>query len=329
MYALLLAAAMHTAVTVETLRSTGGLPAHLAGAFEELTTCQQSPDGAYYVFDRRSHAVFSIPHGADSPRRIVQIGTEPGRILDPSAFDLAPDGSFVVADAPGGRERVQLFLAGGSSVGGFSLPGRAAPRIMFGSLVLSGVGSLEYTGRTILMSQPETGALVTEYTLHGSPLRTFGSLRRTGHEGDRDVHLALNAGLTVQIPEGGYYFVFQAGVPMFRKYDQAGTLVFERHVEGTELDAFVRALPGSWPRRRGPGGEFPVVAPTVRAAGADGDGNLWIALMVPFTYVYDSSGDKRRTVQFRAAGIIRPTSLFFTSDRRLLVTPGCYAFSTR
>jgi hypothetical protein len=230
MFALLLTAAMNSAVTVETLRSTGGLPAHLAGAFEELTTCQQSPDGAYYVFDRRSHAVFSIAHGADTSRRIVQIGTEPGRILDPSAFDLAPDGSFVVADAPGGRERVQLFLAGGSSVGGFSLPGRAAPRIMFGSVVLSGVGSLEYTGRTILMSQPETGALVTEYALTGSPLRTFGSLRRTDHEGDRDVHLALNAGLTVRIPQGGYYFVFQAGVPVFRKYDQAGTHVSERHV---------------------------------------------------------------------------------------------------
>ncbi|MCA1559818.1 MAG: hypothetical protein LC753_00575 [Acidobacteria bacterium] len=328
MYALLLAATINSAITVETLRSTGGLPAHLAGSFEELTTCQQSPDGAYYVFDRRSHAVFSIAQGAGSARRIVQIGTEPGRILDPSAFDLAPDGSFVIADAPAGRERVQLFLAGGSSVGGFSLPGRAAPRIMLGSVVLSGVGSLEYTGRTILMSQPETGALVTEYALTGSPLRTFGLLRRTDHETDRDVHLALNAGLTVRIPQGGYYFVFQAGLPVFRKYDPAGTLVFERHVEGSELDAFVRALPGSWPRRRGPGGEFPVVTPTVRAAAADTDGRLWISLTVPYTYVYDTSGDKIRTVQFRGAGIIAPTSLFFTSDRRLLVTPGCYAFPT-
>jgi hypothetical protein len=27
-----------------------------------------------------------------------------------------------------------------------------------------------------------------------------------------------------------------------------------------------------------------------------------------------------------AAGTIRPTSLFFTPDGRLLVTPGCYEF---
>ncbi len=64
----------------------------------------------------------------------------------------------------------------------------------------------------------------------------------------------------------------------------------------------------------------------VRAAAADADGDLWVSLAMPYTYVYDASGDKRRTVQFRAAGIIAANSLFFTADRRLLVTPGCYAF---
>jgi hypothetical protein len=42
--------------------------------------------------------------------------------------------------------------------------------------------------------------------------------------------------------------------------------------------------------------------------------------------VYDAHGDKIRTIQFRAAGLIGPTSLFFTTDGRLLVTPGCYEF---
>ena len=45
-------------------------------------------------------------------------------------------------------------------------------------------------------------------------------------------------------------------------------------------------------------------------------GNLWISLVVPFTYVYDRTGEKRHTVQFRAAGIIAPTSFFFTADAR-------------
>jgi hypothetical protein len=31
-------------------------------------------------------------------------------------------------------------------------------------------------------------------------------------------------------------------------------------------------------------------------------------------------------VQFRAAGMLEPTSLFFAHSGRLLVTPGCYEF---
>ena len=48
--------------------------------------------------------------------------------------------------------------------------------------------------------------------------------------------------------------------------------------------------------------------------------------MEPYTYVYDTQADKSRAIQFQAAGTISPTSLFFTSDGRLLVTPGCYEF---
>jgi hypothetical protein len=53
---------------------------------------------------------------------------------------------------------------------------------------------------------------------------------------------------------------------------------------------------------------------------------LWISFTVPFTYVYDADGEKVRVVQFRGAGTVAPTSLFFAHDGRLLVTPGCYVF---
>ena len=49
----------------------------------------------------------------------------------------------------------------------------------------------------------------------------------------------------------------------------------------------------------------------------------------PPVYVYDTSGDKARTLQFNGAGIITPTSLAFGRDGRLLVTPGCYEFDPR
>lgn len=315
---------------VETLSAVSALPAHIAGAFQEPISYQRAKTGRAYVFDRRAHAVWGIDPGADAPLKIVQIGLARGEILQPSAFDLEPEGSFVVADAPNARERVQMFDANGNRITGFTLPGRTAARVTLGTLVLNGVGSLQYTGRSVLINQPETGSLITEYGLSGTPLRTIGLLRATGHEADRDVHLALNVGLTIVNPRGGFYFVFQTGVPLFRAYDREGKLLYERHIEGPEIDGLVASLPTRWPRTMTPGGELPLVPPNIRTAAADADGNLWISLTPPFTYVYDRYGDKKRTVQFRGAtGILAPAGLSFSQEGRLLVAPGCYEFKVR
>jgi len=195
--------------------------------------------------------------------------------------------------------------------------------------VLSGIGSLQYTGTSILMSQPETGALITEYELSGGVHRTIGRLRRTAHEEDAELHLALNSGIPLVDPAGGFFFVFQTGEPVFQKYDAAGQLVFERRVQGREIDALVAGLPATWPRRQTGAGELPLVTPTIRTAAVDRDGQLWIAFTVPYTYVFDRDGDKVRTVQFRGAGIMTPSSFFFTTNNKILVTPGLYEFSTR
>ena len=315
---------------VETLNAVGALPAHIAGSFQDLTSCQQSQAGDYFIFDRRAHAVYTAAATLDSARKLIEIGAEPGRVIDPSAFDLAADGSFIVADAPGGRARVQVFLPSGSTVSGFFLPGRALSRVVFRNLVLSGIGAVQYTGRGVVLSQPELGALVAEYANDGRAMRTFGELRRTGHEDDTNVHLALNSGLVVLNPAGGFYFVFLAGVPQFRKYDAQGRFLFERHVEGPELDPFIQALPTTWKRQQVDGAEMPLVLPSIFAAAADAAGSLWISTAVGTTYVYDPDGDKRRVVQFRAAsGMISPTSMSFAPGGRLLVTPGCYAFAAR
>jgi len=314
------------ALPVETLRSVAALPAHVAGTFDDISACHLSPEGDYLVFDRRAHAVSLVPRGG-APRKIIQIGVEPGRILRPVAFDSAPDGTFTIADAPYAVERVQIFFYAGGTVGGFTLAGRSTPRVALGDFVLSGVGSLAYTGKTVLVSQPESGALVTEYALDGKVLRTFGELRRTGYEHERDLHMALNAGLPLALPgRAGFYYVFLGGVPTFRKYDADGALVFERHVEGVELDRHIQTLPKVWPTRKTADGEFPIVPPSVRTAAVDPDGNLWVSLVVPFTYVYDTGGDKRRTIQFQAAGVLAPIDLFFGRDGRLLASPGCYTF---
>ncbi len=312
---------------VEVLRSIGGLPPHIVGLLEEPIAFHQVPGGPYYVFDRRAHTVYTVDADRGSARKVVEIGQEAGRIIQPSGFGVAPDGtSFVVADAPRAQERIQFFGPAGIPTGGFFLPGRPVPGVRIGSQVLNGVGTLQHTGRTLLISHPESGALFTEYGFNGWAQRSIGQLRATGHERDRDLHHTLNAGLPLVDPTGGYFYVFMAGRPVFRKYDAEGTLVFERHVQGVELDDWLDRLPNTWPTRRIEDREVPYVTPTVRTAAVDRSGHLWISLTLPYTYVYDPQGDKVRTVQFSAAGTISPNSLFFTSSGRLLVTPGCYEF---
>ena len=91
----------------------------------------------------------------------------------------------------------------------------------------------------------------------------------------------------------------------------------------TEL---VLGLPTTWARRKGEDGVLPIVTPSVQAAAADADGNIWIATAAGITYVYDANGEKRRTVRFRGAGPLSPTAMSFTPKGRLLVAPGCYSF---
>jgi hypothetical protein len=325
---LLTAGRARAAIPVETLRSVEALPPHVAGTFREPAGFVRVRD-EYLVFDRRGHTVYSVPSSRQTATPVVSVGPEEGRLVQPVAFAVASDGSFVVADAPFGRERVQLFALDGTRLRGFILPRPMEPLVQFGGLVLNGVGSLQYDGDAIYVNDPRSGSLVTVYSVDGAPTASIGRMRRTGFEtSDPDLHRALNTGLPVVNPDGGFYFVFQTGEPRFRKYDARGALLFERAVQGRELDPLIAAQPTEWPARLSSARELPMVQPIVRTAGVDRKGQLWIAFTIPFTYVYDPDGDKRRVVQFSAAGIIAPSSLSFGENGRVLVTPGCYIFES-
>jgi len=311
---------------VEVIRSIGGLPAHIAASFDEPIGFVQASSGEFLVLDRRAHTVYIVDAKKTAAKKLLQIGLESGRILGPGVLALGPNDLFAVADAPGKAERIQLFSLTGTWSGGFYLDTRVAERLVVGPMVLNGVGSMHYSGTSFIVNQPESGALISELNTQGHVVRRIGTLRATGHESDTDLHLALNVGVPLVDPAGGYFFVFQTGVPLLRKYDASGTLIFERHLEGPELDNDIRGLPTTWPRRESD--HLPLVPPLVRAAAVDRAGRVWVSFMQPFTYVYDARGEKVRTVQFQAAGTIAPTSLFFAADDRLLVTPGCYEFSS-
>ena len=323
---IILASRPDAALRVEMLRSTGSLPPHIVGSYDEALDFQQDSSGTYLVFDRRGHTVHAVDANKTTTRKILEIGQEDGRVIQPTGFDSAADGRFVVADVPRGQQRVQTFDPRGKLLSGFFLPGAPAARVILGTMMLNGAASVQHTGTTLLISHPESGALFTEYSPGGYAQRSIGRLRTTGFEDDRDVHIAMNAGLPLVDPTGGFYYVFITGRPIFRKYSEAGALLFERHIEGRELDVVLDNQPTRWPRRRVQDREVPFVAPVVRAADVSASGELWISLAVPYTYVYNSDGDKIRTVQFTGAGLISPTSLFFSRAGKLLVTPGCYEF---
>jgi hypothetical protein len=320
--------AQRGAGAVESLRSVAAIPPHLVGKFGEPAAFQQAADGSYFVVDRRGHTVSRIDRTMTEVTPLVAIGHELGRILLPFGFDLG-EGEFAIADAPTGSERVQVFTTSGSRVSAFTLGVRSEPRLQLGGLVLNGAGSMRFTSaRTVLFSQPEAGALVTEYDIRGRALGSFGTLRPTGHDADPQLRLAFNASVLVPTPDGGLYVVFQAGEPRFRRYDANKRLLYERVIQGPELDGLLQAQPTVWPRRPGrAGGEIPVVTPIVRTAALDRVGRLWISFTLPYTYVYDTAGEKVRTLQLVAAGVVSPTSLYFAGDGRLLVTPGCYIFA--
>ena len=321
----LLIASIAAGITPDVLTPARTVPPEVAGRFRDPRGFQQAAAGHYLVFDRRAHRVYGVDDRFESAWEVVQIGAEPGRILDPTAFAVAPDGSFVVADAPARRARIQVFSPVGFRTAGFYIDQAARPRLVIDNTVMSGIGSLQYTGGSILISQPEVGALVSEYSVSGQPQRSFGELRRTGHEGDADVHIALNSGIPVIVPSGGIYFVFQAGIPVFRRYDAEGHLLYERLIQGAEVDEVVPRLPSTWPRNP-LDGELPLVRPTVRSAALDRMGRLWVSFDAGFTYVFDADGDKVRVVRLRGAGAVTPTTMFFGTRGQLMVTPGLHEY---
>jgi hypothetical protein len=125
-------AAPVAALKPDVLRSAGAVPAHITGQFREPTGFQQSASGQYFVFDRRAHTVYGLDAQQSSAWEIVRIGGEAGHVIDPTAFASEPNGTFVVADAPNSRERIQIFTPAGVRLGGFLLPGRLKARVVRG-----------------------------------------------------------------------------------------------------------------------------------------------------------------------------------------------------
>jgi hypothetical protein len=313
----------------EVLRPTGALPAEIASTLLDPIACVETSTGEALVLDRGASAVYAIDAARKNVRPLVQAALDERGLVTPGALALGPDDMFAVADAVRGVERIQYFTAQGTRVGGFYLPDRPHLRVTVNGVPINGIGSIQFASRSFFVNMPSRGRLVSELNVDGRTLRQFGLPRPTGQSPDPDLDAVLNVGVPLINPGGGFYFVFQTGRPLFRKYDASGELLFERHIEGPELDAAILALPTEWRPRAPDEDRTPIANALVRTAAVDRLGRLWIALNAPVTYVYDPQGNRVRTVQFDAAGPLLTRSLFFADRGRVLVTPGCDEFASR
>ena len=99
---------------VEVLRSIGGRARRTSpGSFASRSGFSSPRRRQYFVFDRRGHTVYGLDASMSSAWKIVDDRRRVGKHHRSDRLRRRPaDGTFVVADAPNNRERIQIFIAG-------------------------------------------------------------------------------------------------------------------------------------------------------------------------------------------------------------------------
>ena len=167
------------------------------------------------------------------------------------------------------------------------------------------------------MSQPETGALITEYTLAGGVDRTFGALRAhrprrrpRAAPGAEQRHPARRSDAAASSSSSRPASRCSGNTTRRHSWSSNGTS------QGREIDAVVANLPttlaDAQDRRRRDAARAARRSARRRSIAT---GNLWVAFVVPYTYVFDATATRSARVQFRGAGILAPTSLFLRPTR--------------
>ena len=163
---------------------------------------------------------------------------------------------------------------------------------MLGSLVLNGIGSLQYTGTSILMSQPEDGALVTRVHAYG---RREPHVRRAAAHRTRRRSASCTSRSTAACRSS---IRRAASSSSFRRASRcsASTIETARSCSsGTSRDARSTT-------RRAPADDVADAEDRRRRAadrladdprgGGRRDRPSWVTFVLPYTYVYDRDGEK-------------------------------------
>ena len=188
--------------------------------------------GKYFLTDIDGNRLFVVNSKMEVEREFGRIGSAPGRLFHPGYLDIGGDGTVFVED--GGNERIVKFDEKGQYAGEFR--------------VNAFQGMAVDTQNQLYLGQPEEGKLITVYSSTGTKLRSFGQLKKYSEiygdaNRDKDVtyKTALNRVRLATDKDGNLYVSFMI-VPLIQKYSPDGTLVFERRLEGPEIDHLMEAI---------------------------------------------------------------------------------------
>lgn len=244
-----------------------------------------------YATDRALNRILVLDRKFEIVRSIGSIGSGPDRLFRPGQIDVSGDGIIYVQD--GGNERIQAFALDGTHVGGFNVNGY--------------MGFAAGAGNEIYLGQPENGSLVSVYSRTGKSLRSFGRLKKYsevyGAEvayKDEQYNLAINR-VRLFVDRDENIVVSFMFAPIIQKYTRRGDLLFEKRLEGPELDRLVAMFLSKSDE------SYLTISPDgfpARVIALEGiarpDGNLNVVLVDGSVYVADKDGNK--------VSIVRPAS---------------------
>ncbi len=193
-----------------------------------------SQNNLYYVSDRKRHSVIVFNERFEIQREIGGIGSAPGRLFRPGYIEVSDDGIIYVQD--GGNERIQSFTLDGTHLGTFS----TEPYMGFAA----------GTRGEIYLGQPEKGALISVHSREGKLLRSFGKLKdysdfygEAFRDRNEEFSNAINR-VRLSVDRDGNILASFMLIPLIQKYTRDGELVFERRLEGPEIDALTQSPSG-------------------------------------------------------------------------------------
>jgi 6-bladed beta-propeller len=191
-----------------------------------------SYEGKYFVSDVKRNRLLVLDEDQRVQKEIGRIGSGPGRFTHPKQVGVAADGVLYVYDAY--NDRIERFGPDGNYIDEFRTT-------LFQGFAISPKSE-------VYLGQPEKGSLIAVYSGSGQQLRSFGKLKRfsdvygSKYSYKDDLYrLAINR-VNIAIDKDGYVYASFMLAPLIQKYSPDGRLVFERRLEGPDVDNLTRVI---------------------------------------------------------------------------------------